>query len=272
MPTAFAYVRCSHLDSAESGLGLAAQEATVRAYYDFLRLRDPNLRELRFHPDVCRDLAISAYKKSSASFDKRPGARKLLGMVKPGDHILFARLDRAFRNALEARLWINHWKESGVRVHFVDLQIDIGTATGMMIFGFMSYVAEWYSASISERTKEGLRQKLLRDGDVNGRSVGKKRVPTDDGEYRMEEDRARLVRMRWVRWVYGHINARRRQAGLEPYSSTELAVLYDRCIAKREGREPYKAVSRMPLQPKAARRDFHRAAILWPDRYSTNQG
>lgn len=276
MACAHIYVRCSHLDSAESGFGLADQEQQCRMYFDLLRMRDPNLRDLRLNPVIFRDLAISAYQKKSAAFDKRPAGGKLLEVVKPGDHILFARLDRSFRNALEARLWMDHWRQAGVRIHFIDLQIDVGTATGMMLFGIMSYVAEWYSGTISERTKEGLAQKKLRDGAIRpGQMIGEKLVTLEDGSARVEKDRKRLVRMRWIRWVYGCINDKRSAMGLKRYTSDEIAFMYERLSARREGREPYKVISRMALIPKTIRKDFHRAALIWPDRYRstpTNSG
>ncbi len=268
MATAHIYCRVSHLDSVETGFGMAEQEQQCRAYFDLLRMRDPSLRGLCLNDVVYRDLAISAYQKKSASFDKRPAAGRLLQVVKPGDHILFARLDRSFRNALEARIWMEHWKSAGVRIHFIDLQIDVGTATGMMLFGIMSYVAEWYSASISERTKEGLAQKKIRDGAIiPGHEIGKKRVKQEDGTVRVEQDRKRLVRIRWIRWVYGYINQRRVAQGLKPYTSEDLAFMYDRHEARLEGREPYKALSRISLRPKTIRKDFHHAPQLWPDRY-----
>ncbi len=268
MAQAHIYCRCSHLDSVETGFGLADQEQQCRMYFDLLRMRDPNLRDLRLNPEIFRDLAISAYQKKSAAFDKRPAGGKLLAAVKPGDHILFARLDRSFRNALEARLWMDHWTQAGVRIHFIDLQIDVGSATGMMLFGIMSYVAEWYSATISERTKEGLKQKMLRDGAVNpGRAIGEKLVELADGTKKVERDMKRLVRMRWIRLVYGYVNKRRVEQGLKPYTSEDVTAMYDRLEARREGREPYKAISRMSVHPKTVRSDFHRAATIWPDRY-----
>ena len=39
MPTTYIYVRCSHLDSAQSGLGLEAQELSARGYYNLAHER-----------------------------------------------------------------------------------------------------------------------------------------------------------------------------------------------------------------------------------------
>lgn len=266
MATAHIYIRCSHIDSAESGLGLMQQEETCRAYFDLLRLRVPDCRELLLNQGIFRDVAVSAYQRKSAAFDKRPAGRRLLGEVKPGDHILFARLDRSFRNARECRRWIDHWKDTGVRVHFVDLQVDVGTAQGMLIVGIMSYMAEWQSAYISERTREGQRQKILKLGDVYAEPpIGSKKVVDENGVPRYERDHRRRVRVRWVRWLLDVVSPRLPK----PLTHPQVCELYERCEAKRQNREPYRAASRFTLKPNMVGVDYKAAARIWPERYLT---
>lgn len=267
MARALIYIRCSHVDSAESGLGLAAQEATCRAYFDFLRMSSPTFRELQLYPEVFRDVAVSAYQKSTRDFDKRKAGRRLVGEVLPGDQLIFAKLDRAFRNAMECRRWVDHWIEMGVGVHFVDLQLNLTSSAGKLILGILSYVAEWESLVRSERTKEGLKQKILRDGYIKA-PLGSVEIRDEDGERELVDDHRRRLRIRYLAWMVWTVNRRRVEDGKRPFTHPQIAHLYDGCMAKREGRQPYKALSRCELQEHNIRRDLRAAQQIWPERYA----
>lgn len=272
MATAYIYIRCSHVDSAESGLGLAQQEQECRAYYDFLRSQSRDTRELRLFPQVFADIAVSAYQKRSAEFAKRPAGARLLRAVKPGDHIIFARLDRAFRNAVECRNMVNLWTDMGVHVHFVDLKVDTSTAIGVFMMGIMSYVAEWWSSYISERTKEGLRQKVLRDGGKTGQSVTHKLVQDAAGNTQLVEDFDRLARLRYVTWIITAVNPAREAAGMKRLTHPDIARAYEQCQARRQGRKPFTVLSRMELgTTKKIRDELKHAKKIWPHRFENTR-
>lgn len=160
MVTAYGYNRVSHLDSVNSGrsfrdtqgLSLGTQEDTIRHKFNELKLDDPDLE----WGGIFTDPAVSAYK---TPFAKRPAGGRLLVRVKPGDIIIFARFDRAFRSMMDCFRMIERWEKEKVRIVFCDQSWDTKTASGRFMMSIFAALAEFYSANISERTKEGLARK-----------------------------------------------------------------------------------------------------------------
>jgi DNA invertase Pin-like site-specific DNA recombinase len=152
VPRAYGYRRCSHLDSAETGFGLKAQETRIVAYWDFLR---PRLEEKSISIQWGRwfsDEAVSAYTLNLA---ERPEGKKLHCALRRGDHVIFARLERAFRNLRDMQIQMSQWRDRGINIHFATENVDATTAMGQLQLNLMGAMAQWYSEYISERTKEG---------------------------------------------------------------------------------------------------------------------
>jgi len=138
----------SHVKQAASGLSEEAQEAECRAYF----LRSVAPRGVEFG-GIISDPAVSASKKH---FAKRKGGRELLAKVRPGDHIIFNRFDRAFRSmqdfcAVYYALTKND--KDSVRIHILDAPWDLSTANGNAMLQLMSVFAEWSSRITSERNR-----------------------------------------------------------------------------------------------------------------------
>ena len=65
-------------------------------------------------------------------------------------------MDRAFINMRNfANTW-ELWKQQGVNVHIIDMNLDVSTPTGKLWSGMMCLFAEWESAVKSQRTRDGL--------------------------------------------------------------------------------------------------------------------
>lgn len=150
MPDAYIYLRCSHGDSAESGMGLADQEQAA------IRLAE-SLREQAWIEEVIvlRDEIVSAFK--TKLFSRQDGRRLL--EAKQGDYVIFAYLDRGFRNVPDMRASVEFLRGQGVHVHFA----DIGTAqmdrrTAFIAENIHAVLAEYRSVDTSERTKAALAQ------------------------------------------------------------------------------------------------------------------
>jgi len=73
-----------------------------------------------------------------------------------GDTVALASVDRCFRSMVDAVTTIDVWKRLGVRVILVDLNIDIGTPPGEMMFGMLAVVAQMEARLISKRVKDTL--------------------------------------------------------------------------------------------------------------------
>lgn len=148
IPLAFGYLRASHIKSTESGLGLKAQAKTVKQYYKMLKVK---LKGKVRWGGWYVDKTVSAFKRR---FMARPAGGMLHQELKPGDHILCAKHDRAFRNIVDFRQTNDLWASRDITLHLVNIQVDMSTAMGKMFVGMAMLMAEWESAMKSERIKE----------------------------------------------------------------------------------------------------------------------
>jgi len=148
---AVAYIRVSTAEQATYGVSLAAQRERVEAY---ARLAGLKLAK------VIADEGVSATKPLA----DRPGGRELLELVKTGKigHVIALKLDRLFRNAIDALETISEWDRRGVALHLVDqggAAINTKSAVGKMFFTLLAAFAEMERNLISERTKSALEHK-----------------------------------------------------------------------------------------------------------------
>jgi hypothetical protein len=164
MPTTYPYLRVSHHDSARSGLSPGAQLDQCRRYY--LHVLVPKkviwfgLTEIpdgldltKYDPELelLYDPAVSA---RHVPLLQRKGGARLGRMVRGGDHVIFAHLDRGFRAVLDHAALVTTWTSLGITVHYADLGVDLSTPQGMLVANIMAAVAQGHSDTLSERNKE----------------------------------------------------------------------------------------------------------------------
>lgn len=148
---AYGYVRVSHRKQEISGLSLEAQESKIRAYASY--------RSLSLVEPLFVDSAVSA---SKTRLGARPAGSRLFKALRPGDHVIVAKIDRAWRNASDALGIVDSWLGMGVTLHLLDIQVDTSTPLGKVFFTILAAFAEWEASQISERTIAGLEQARLR--------------------------------------------------------------------------------------------------------------
>lgn len=136
VPTVYRYIRCSHQDSVDSGLGLAVQEDVTMKYAELLVAKSPGLT---ISNERLRDEGVSAHKYK---ISERPAGGRLRKIARRGDHIVFAKLDRGFRDAADAKAMLNLWQRCGIAAHFVDTNIDMSSPYGPMMLAFAAEFAE----------------------------------------------------------------------------------------------------------------------------------
>jgi DNA invertase Pin-like site-specific DNA recombinase len=156
------YARVSTEGQGRSGLGLEAQEATIRRH---LRERDKLL------------LPIMVEVESGKRTD-RPVLRKALDRCRVmGATLLVAKLDRLARN----RDFVSTILRAGVPVEFCDIPASKG-ATGTFLLGVMAEVAQLEAGLISERTKGALAAARARGTKLGG-DRGYRHAPADARRY-----------------------------------------------------------------------------------------
>ena len=85
---------------------------------------------------------------------EREQGLRLWVTAQPGDHIVIAKLDRAFRSVIDGVKTIQLFKAKGVHLHILDVHIDTSTPIGEFILTVMLAFAQLQQRYISDRTRE----------------------------------------------------------------------------------------------------------------------
>lgn len=102
---------------------------------------------------ICDELHIE---KLSAAAKTRPVYEGVISSLNSGDIFVIWDLDRAFRSAKDALNELDNLRDRGVEILIASLHIDTATPHGMLIYTFISGLAEFERRLLSERTKQGL--------------------------------------------------------------------------------------------------------------------
>ena len=155
---AYGYVRVSSAEQAgDDRTSLDTQRRKVAAVGELAGLRVARVFE---EPGVSGGTALA----------DRPGGRELLAVLRPGDTVIVAKLDRAFRNAADALATAEAWKRRGVDLIVADMGTEPVTQNGVsrMFFGMLALVAEFERERIKERSAEGRAAKRRAGGHIGG--------------------------------------------------------------------------------------------------------
>lgn len=128
---------------------------------------------------------------STQMFERADG-RKLWALVQPGDKIVWAKLDRAFRSAYDFVHTMSLLQCKDVSFTSLDLGLDSSTPIGRCVFTIMAAFAELEREFIRERTTTGLRQKR-KSGKPFGQHapIGWRKVGTKQESYYLPDDTER---------------------------------------------------------------------------------
>ncbi len=137
------YARCSTSEQAESGLGIAAQEATIRSE---CQRRGWELVEV-----------VADEGESGKSLD-RPGMQTVLERIARHevDGLVAAKLDRISRSVRDFADLLEWFGATGASLVAVDVGVDTSTPGGKLVCGVFSAVSEWERDVIASRTRDGL--------------------------------------------------------------------------------------------------------------------
>lgn len=158
--TVYGYVRVSHADSFASGLSHEAQIDSVLRFAQYKGL-DLQLQNILAEPKNV---------SGSVALVKRVRGKELSVRLAPGDHVVFSRIDRAFRDVRDALNMLTWWKERGITVHFASEEISIPDPKNPMaevFLGMCALFAQWERLRISERNKETIARRSARGDDFS---------------------------------------------------------------------------------------------------------
>jgi site-specific DNA recombinase len=151
------YARVSSKGQAD-GTSLDEQERKIKA---IASLRGAGPYDLQLYVDEI---------SGSTPMAERDEGRKLLSMVAKGDTVIACKLDRMFRNAIDALSTAEQFKRQGIELILVDISSEpvTGNGVGKLFFGIMAQVAEFERERINERTSDGRRAKREKKGHLGG--------------------------------------------------------------------------------------------------------
>jgi putative DNA-invertase from lambdoid prophage Rac len=165
----YGYARVSTSRQAEEGESLDVQRRTVAGYALMLGL-------------TVDRMFIERGVSGSVPLSEREEGTALLAILKPGDVLITAKLDRMFRSALDALDVLAKLKARNVNLHMIDLGGDVtGNGISKLVFTILSAVAEAERDRIRERVAQ-----VKQDQKDRGRYLGGKvpfgfRVGDDGG-------------------------------------------------------------------------------------------
>jgi site-specific DNA recombinase len=143
---AIGYARVSTEEQAREGISLDNQIAKIKAY---AILNDLDLTEI----------ILDAGK--SAKNLKREGIQKIFSMIQSNqvEAVIIYKLDRMFRNTIEALETANMLDKKSVSLHSITEKLDTKSAMGRFFFTLTASLAEMERNIIAERTKDALSNK-----------------------------------------------------------------------------------------------------------------
>ncbi|HBX8163779.1 TPA: recombinase family protein [Klebsiella variicola] len=106
---------------------------------------------------------------------RRPGLRRAIRRLKPGDSLVVWKLDRLGRSVRDLITLVSELQDKGIHFRSLTDSIDTSTPAGRFFFHVMSALAEMERELIVERTRAGLA--VARE---QGRVGGRRRVMTEE--------------------------------------------------------------------------------------------
>ncbi|MGF0130604.1 recombinase family protein [Dietzia cinnamea] len=113
-----------------------------------------------------RDVFSDVTSGSRAAIE-RPGMKRLMDYVEPGDTVVVWRIDRLGRSLIDVLNTVNLLRDKGVKIRSLSDGIDPETTSGRLMLGMLATLAEYERELITERVNAGIaaaRQSATRFG------------------------------------------------------------------------------------------------------------
>ena len=142
----FGYCRVSTAEQANGGLSLDQQKQQITGYSVMKGWQ-------------VAEFFIEAAVSGSVPLSDRPEGQRLLATLQPGDVVVAAKLDRAFRSAADALETLEELKKDKVGLHLIDLGGDVcGNGISKLVFTILSSRCGW-ARPIRERVRDAKRHR-----------------------------------------------------------------------------------------------------------------
>lgn len=156
MAKCYTYARASSYQQVTDGESIPHQNKRTYELYE-TKLKPEGID----FGGVVEDPAVSAFK---TPFDKRPGGKYLVEVLRPGDHVVFDKVDRIWRSLTDFIRLRDWFKRRMVAIHIVNMQgmtVSSDSSMGDFVLQLFVMIAELESQIKSERNT--LAARMLRD-------------------------------------------------------------------------------------------------------------
>ena len=144
----FGYCRVSTAEQANAGLSLDTQKQQITGYAMMKGWK-------------VAAFFVEAGVSGSIPLADRPEGQRMLTSLQPGDAVITAKLDRAFRSAADALGTLEQLKDDKIGLHMLDLGGDVtGNGISKLVFTILSAVAENERDRIRERVRDAKRHRV----------------------------------------------------------------------------------------------------------------
>jgi putative DNA-invertase from lambdoid prophage Rac len=152
----YGYCRVSTVQQADEGESLDVQRRQIAGYAQMNGL-------------TVAKTFVERGVSGSKHLSTRPQGAALLDVLRPGDTVITAKLDRMFRSALDALDVLGRLQKRGIALHMIDLGGDVtGNGVSKLVFTILSAVAEAERDRTRERVAEVKRDQRKRNRFLGG--------------------------------------------------------------------------------------------------------
>jgi DNA invertase Pin-like site-specific DNA recombinase len=182
----YGYVRVSTARQAEEGLSLDVQRRQIEGY---ALMQGLGVERVFVEEGVSGSVPLA----------ERPAGGELVAVLKPGDAVIAAKLDRAFRSALDALQVVQRFREQGVALHLLDVGGDVANGHGKLFMTIVAAFAEAERDRIRERIADVKRDQRQRARFLGGKRPFGYRISGEGELVEDEREQAALTRARELR-------------------------------------------------------------------------
>jgi DNA invertase Pin-like site-specific DNA recombinase len=219
----YGYSRVSTQRQAEEGLSLDEQERRVR-----LHAAEDGW--------TTNQIYVEEGISGSVPFAQRPQGKALLARLRAGDAVICAKLDRMFRDTLDARDTVAEFEAREIKLFLLDLgsnDVAEPNSLGRVMLTVMAAFAEFERNRIAERIAEGKAQQRINGTFLGGRRpFGANKRAADD--LRLVPDAAEQAAIAEIYELHDHglslrqIQARLNDRGIAVSRGTVANLLHRR--------------------------------------------
>lgn len=151
---------------------------------------------------------VDIAKSGKVPWEQRDAGRDLFARLKPGDNLIVAKLDRAFRRLSDCVAVLEKFEQMKIKLHVTNMlggAIDLSSPMGRFLIHILAAFAELERAFISERTRDGLAGRKRKSRAVSaypgyGFEFAEKQIDGKLVKIKVPNPQEREVMQRIVRW------------------------------------------------------------------------